>query len=197
MTAAPRLAPMGLTPADLLAPGAYRARREAWRRRTAQLRAERRVRIGPVTLAFENRETILFHVHEVLHVENAWSPERARRELLTYAELDPGPRALSATLFIDRGTPALATALARRLDGGAGVRLRVGRHAFAPRLLDPAELPASPVRYLGFDLTGLRGRLTEAPVALALTLDEVVLQQPLAATTARALQQDLDEARVR
>src|SRR6266478_4834341 len=62
----------------------------------------RRVRIGPrLTLVFENRQTLLYRVHELLRVARLSDPVRVQQELDWYNRLLPCRDTLQAALFID------------------------------------------------------------------------------------------------
>lgn len=70
-------------------------------------RSLRRIHLSnELTLLFEDRTTVLFHIHEILHIEGVWSPERIRKEIDTYAALVPSGSAVTATVMLDRGGPA-------------------------------------------------------------------------------------------
>jgi Protein of unknown function (DUF3501) len=62
----------------------------------------RRVRVGPrLTLVFENRQTLLYRVHELLRVARLADPIRVQQELNWYNRLLPSREMLQAALFID------------------------------------------------------------------------------------------------
>lgn len=87
---------------ELLDLGAYEQVREAFRRRIIELKRVRRVALGPnVTALFENRDTVLYQVQEMLRTERITREDAVLHELETYNELVPGPGELSATFFIE------------------------------------------------------------------------------------------------
>ena len=91
-----------LTVQDLLPADEYERRRNDFRRRIIELKENRRIAVGDlVTLVFENRDTILFQVQEMVRAEHIVAAERIREEVETYNEQIPGPGELSATLFIE------------------------------------------------------------------------------------------------
>jgi len=91
-----------LTVHDLLPADEYERRRNDFRRRIIELKENRRIAVGDlVTLVFENRDTILFQVQEMIRAEHIVAAERIREEVETYNEQIPGPGELSATLFIE------------------------------------------------------------------------------------------------
>src|SRR5919202_6185803 len=61
----------------------------------------RRVRIGPsLMLLFENRQTLWFHVQELLRIARLSEPGRVQEELDLYNRLLPGRNQLQAALLI-------------------------------------------------------------------------------------------------
>lgn len=87
---------------DLLSTTDYERSREAFRARIIELKRKRRISVGPlITLVFENRETLLFQIQEMIRVERIVDPAKVQDELDVYNELLPGPGELSATLLIE------------------------------------------------------------------------------------------------
>ena len=85
-----------LTPLDEYA----RSYREA-RKRIIQVKAPRRVVVGAsIAFLFENRETLLYQIQEMLRVEHITAPDKIQYELDVYNALLPAPGELSATMFI-------------------------------------------------------------------------------------------------
>ncbi|MDP2727541.1 MAG: DUF3501 family protein [Dehalococcoidia bacterium] len=84
----------------------YEKVREDFRRRMIELKKRRRVQVGPLlSFIFENRDTVLFQVQEMLRAEDITEPERAQEELDIYNTLLPEEGELSATLFIEVTDP--------------------------------------------------------------------------------------------
>src|SRR5262245_42325587 len=94
-----------LTLEDLLPLEEYAARRgEFFAAHTRYLDRYRRVRVGPLlTLIFENRQTLWFHLQEVLRVARLSEPLRVQQELDWYNQLLPGDGRLQAAVLIDAG----------------------------------------------------------------------------------------------
>jgi hypothetical protein len=91
-----------LTVHDLLSRDEYERGRNDYRRRIIELKENRRIAVGDlVTLVFENRDTILFQMQEMIRAEHIVAAGRIREEVETYNEQIPGPGELSATLFIE------------------------------------------------------------------------------------------------
>lgn len=91
-----------LTPSDLLSPADYAAQRATIRREIIALKKRRRIGVGPlVTLVFENRQTLLFQIQEMIRVERIVDPAKIQDELDVYNALLPQPGELSATVMIE------------------------------------------------------------------------------------------------
>lgn len=87
---------------DILPYAEYERQREAFRARIIELKKRRRISVGPlITLVFENRETLLFQIQEMVRVEQIFEPDKVQEELDVYNALLPGPGELSATLLIE------------------------------------------------------------------------------------------------
>jgi len=87
---------------ELLGLAEYEQVREPFRRRIMALKVARRVALGPnMTVLFENHDTALYQIQEMLRTERISAEKAILHELSTYNELVPGARELSATLFIE------------------------------------------------------------------------------------------------
>ena len=128
-----------LTPDDLLSLQEYAERRaELFASLNRYLDRHRRIRVGPeLTLVFENRQTLWFRLHEVLHVARLSEPERIQEELDIYNQLLPCDGELQAALLIDIGDGSrLTERLAPWQDfTGDALQLRIGHADFPVRLV--------------------------------------------------------------
>ncbi len=80
----------------------YEKVREAMRADIIALKKNRRLQVGPnLSLVFENRETVLFQIHEMVRAERLVDERKIQDEIDAYANLIPGPGELSATLFVE------------------------------------------------------------------------------------------------
>jgi hypothetical protein len=87
---------------DILGFAAYEKVREDFRRRIIALKQTRRVAVGDkVTLVFENRDTVIFQIQEMVRAERIADLDKIREEIDVYNELIPEPGELSATLFLE------------------------------------------------------------------------------------------------
>ena len=91
-----------LTQEDLLSHADYEKERTAFRQRIIELKKRRRIAIGDlVTLVFENRETVLFQIQEMIRTERIFDLDKIQEEIDVYNTLLPAINELSATLFIE------------------------------------------------------------------------------------------------
>ena len=91
-----------LTQPDLLSHADYEAQRATFRREIIALKKRRRIEVGPlVTLVFENRQTLLFQVQEMIRAERIFEPSKIQDELDVYNALLPRTGELSATMMIE------------------------------------------------------------------------------------------------
>ncbi len=91
-----------LTPQDLLSAAQYEEDRAAIRQKIIALKKRRRISVGEfVTLVFENRETLLFQIQEMIRIERIFDPGKIQEECDVYNALLPDRHELSATLFIE------------------------------------------------------------------------------------------------
>jgi hypothetical protein len=80
----------------------YEKIRNEFRQAVIEQKKLRRIQVGPyISLTFENRETVLFQIQEMLRVERVTDPVKVQEEIDTFNDLIPGPLELSATLFIE------------------------------------------------------------------------------------------------
>ena len=107
-----------LTVHNLLPADQYERTRDEFRRRIIGLKEHRRIAVGDlVTLVFENRDTVLFQIQEMIRAERIVAPERIREELDTYNAQIPGAQELSATLFIEVTEPTKVKSILDRFHG--------------------------------------------------------------------------------
>ncbi len=80
----------------------YEEVRERFRARVIGEKKVRRLQLGPRASAmFENRDTVLLQIQEMLRTERITRPAAVDHEIATYNELIPGPNELSFTLMIE------------------------------------------------------------------------------------------------
>lgn len=169
-----------LTLDDIADLRAYERERQEFRAHVIELKARRRVAVGPfVTVVFENRDTIRFQIQEMARVERLLTDEAIETELRTYNPLVPEPGQLALTLFIELTSDAELREWLPKLVGiERSLVLRVGEGD------DVLEIPATPedahaanltreeitasVHYLHFHLTPEQvDAVAAGPVTLA------------------------------
>lgn len=128
-----------LTIDDLLPLDEYAGRRREFFDSISRYRDRyRRVRIGPrLTLCFENRQTLWFHVQELLRVARLADPTHVQLELDLYNRLLPNRDQLQAALLIEVADEKRLTkelAFWQTLTGEQ-LRLRVGEIFFPATLV--------------------------------------------------------------
>ena len=114
---------------DLLDLGAYEQLRPHFRARLIEEKKRRRFQPCPeLSVVFENTDTVLFQVQEMLRTERIVAEAAIAHELETYNELIPGDGELSLTMFVEIADKAtrdrrlielagLENAVALELDG--------------------------------------------------------------------------------
>ena len=91
-----------LSKQDLLPYAEYELARPTIRQNIIALKKRRRISVGPyITLVFENRETLLFQIQEMIRTERIFEPDKVQEELDVYNAILPADGHLSATLFIE------------------------------------------------------------------------------------------------
>lgn len=80
----------------------YEKIREPFRHQIIELKKKRRIQVGPfLSLTFENRDTLLFQIQEMMRTEHLHDRTKVEEEINVYNDLVPGPRQLSAALLIE------------------------------------------------------------------------------------------------
>ncbi len=192
--------------AEVLGLAEYEQVRERFRSRVIAEKKVRRVQVGPhVTVVFENRDTVLLQIQEMLRTERITRAAAIQHEIDTYNELVPGEAELSCTLMVAIPEKEAREAFLVAAAGlerhvwleSPGVRVRARS---APRDGAVAERTTA-VHYLKFALPGvmlgaLRGAGREEDT---LTQVELVIDHPacparavLPVATLVALGQDLE-----
>jgi hypothetical protein len=146
-----------ITLADIRNIAEYEKIRPEFRRRMIELKKRRRVPVGDlVTFVFENRETALFQIQEMMRAERIVDEAKIQQEIDVYNELVPGPNELSATMFIEIDDHDRLRQMLPTLVGiERSVLLRIGQHEIAG-LFEPGrstDEKTSTVHYLAFPFT--------------------------------------------
>ena len=87
---------------EILGLAEYEAVRDRFRGRVIAEKKLRRVGLGPKTsVVFENHDTMLMQIQEMLRTERITRPAAVEHEIDTYNEIVPGADELSITLMIE------------------------------------------------------------------------------------------------
>jgi hypothetical protein len=87
---------------EVLGLAEYETIRERFRARVIAEKKTRRVQVGPnVSAMFENRDTVLLQIQEMLRTERITREAAIQHEIDTYNELCPGDAELSCTVMIE------------------------------------------------------------------------------------------------
>lgn len=186
-----------ITRDELLDLGAYEKLRDAFLRSVLERKKARYVKLGEnMTALFENRDTVLLQIQEMLRTERITQEAAIAHELETYNELLPGERELSVTLFIEYQErderERMLTALAGLEDR---FRLRVGEAlvSVVPDLRGTDTTRTIAVHYLKFPMTEAvfaAFRDGSVPVALEVAHPAYTASTELPAATLKSLRDD-------
>lgn len=118
----------------------YEKVRDEMRHRLIGLKRWRRVPVGDrLTFLFENRDTVLFQIQEMIRTERMVKEEKILEEIETYNDLMPGERELSATMFIEVDDPGRIREVLDSLKGidrGSTVALQIGGRLQVPGIFE-------------------------------------------------------------
>jgi Protein of unknown function (DUF3501) len=141
---------------DILGFSAYEKIRQKFREEIIETKKKRRIAVGDkVSIVFENRDTVIFQIQEMLRAERISDLDKIREEIAVYNELIPGPGELSATLFIEiEDQSHLRDDLLKFLGIDEAVSLKVGGHVIPGRFEEgrSKEDKISAVQYVRFPL---------------------------------------------
>jgi len=177
----------------------YEKIRDQFRRAIIELKKKRRVQVGDiVTLVFENRETVLFQIQEMMRAERIVHEDKIQQEIDIYNELIPEDNELSATMLIEIDDLQVLRQWLPKLVGiEEQVWLRIGDRHVIRALYEPGrsrEDKTSTVHYVRFRLSPeeIRAFKDEAqPVVLAITHENYQAEAAIPVEVRRALAEDL------
>lgn len=102
---------------DLISPEVYSKNRKQLRKKMVEFKKNRRIPLGPyATFNFENFETMLGQIQEMLHIEKG-GDEQLKDELNAYNPLIPKGKELIATLMFEIDDPTLRTDFLSKVGG--------------------------------------------------------------------------------
>jgi hypothetical protein len=135
----------------------YEAMRDAMRAHVIDLKKRRRVPLGDrISLVFENRETVLYQVQEMVRAEHITSPEAIQAEIDVYGRSVPEGNELCATMFIEiTERETIRSELDQLIGVNERLRLRIGDSHVVPGVFEPGwsrEDRVAAVQYVKFPL---------------------------------------------
>ncbi|HLH86795.1 MAG TPA: DUF3501 family protein [Thermoplasmataceae archaeon] len=107
---------------DILPPEKFKTIRETETKRIIQMKNRRRVSTKTFSFLFENRDTVLNQINEMIFIEDVHDEEEISRLLEVYNELLPQRHQLSVSMFIEIEDEK---ALVRELPKLAGIERTV------------------------------------------------------------------------
>jgi hypothetical protein len=112
---------------EILPLGDYEAVRPHFRARVVAEKKARRVEVGEhVSAVFENHDSVLLQIQEMLRTERITAEASVQHEIDTYNDLVPGPHQLSLTVFVeipDKPTRDRMLVELAGLEGSIGVEV--------------------------------------------------------------------------
>jgi hypothetical protein len=147
-----------ITLTDVMGLPEYEAMRDAMRSHVIELKKQRRVPLGDrISLVFENRETVLYQIQEMVRAEHITSADAIQAEIDVYGPSIPERNQLSATMFIEiTEQDAIRSELDRLIGVNERLRLRIGERQAVPGVFEPGwsrEDRIAAVQYVKFPLT--------------------------------------------
>jgi len=184
---------------EILPIGEYELIRPHFRARVVEAKRPRRVALGEhISALFENRDSVLLQIQEMLRTERITGEPAILHEITTYNDLVPGERQLSLTIFVQIPDKALRDRLLVELAGlEDSFAVTVNDERFplrGPRPDGFAEGRTTAVHYLKADLSPpavdalLRG---DAKAALIAEHPRLQARAELGRATLASLAEDL------
>ncbi|MCA9632385.1 MAG: DUF3501 family protein [Myxococcales bacterium] len=177
----------------------YEDVRPHFRARVIALKKQRRLALGPnVTLVFENHDTVLLQVQEMLRTERISNESAIQHEIDTYNDLIAKPGHLSATAMIEYPDPAQRDAMLEKL---VGVETKFFVEFAGERCFSESDLRTvkaertTAVHYLRFPLSeSVRSALQAQASGVAVGIDHAAYQArvELDRTALASLAEDLE-----
>lgn len=186
---------------ELLPIAEYEPIRTRFRARIIDEKKHRRLALGPhISAVFENRDTAMFQIQEMLRTERITSESGIAHELETYNDLIPGRGELSVTVFVEIPERELRDRLLIELAGlEESIWLDVGGERLPVRG-KPAEgaIPGrtTAVHYFKVrvpEAAAASLRTGSADAALLVDHPQYQARTPLPRETQRKLAEDLSE----
>ena len=102
---------------DILSRDEYKSKRKSLREKMVLRKKFRRVDIGPyVTMYFENKDTIIHQINEMVYIENG-GEDQINDEISAYRSLIPDGQELVATVMIEIDNPIKRAEFLSKMGG--------------------------------------------------------------------------------
>ena len=102
---------------EILSRDEYKIKRKSLREKMVLRKKFRRVDIGPyVTMYFENKDTIIHQINEMVYIEDG-GEEQINDEILAYKSLVPDGRELVATVMVEIDNPIKRAEFLSKMGG--------------------------------------------------------------------------------
>jgi Protein of unknown function (DUF3501) len=182
---------------DILGFKAYETVRQQFREEIIEKKKLRRISVGDkVSIVFENRDTVIFQIQEMLRAERIADLDKIREEIAVYNELVPNASELSATLFLEiEDQSHLRDDLLKFLGIDEAVSFKIGAHVVPGRFEEgrSKEDKISAVQYVKFpfDAAARQAFLEGDKTELVIDHPNYKAVTALAPEVQKALAQDL------
>lgn len=187
-----------ITRSEILPLGDYEQVRPHFRARVIAIKKPRRVALGQrMSAVFENRDSVLLQIQEMLRTERITAEEGILHEIETYNDLLPGPGQLSVTVFVEIADKAERDRTLEELKGlERSISLEVDgqRHAAQGDPREVLEGRTTAVHYMKIDLgPAAAAAIAAGTASAALIVDHPAYQAraELSRDTIRSLAGDL------
>jgi hypothetical protein len=187
-----------ITRQDLIPLNTYRRGREEYLQKMITYKNNRRIQLSEhISLLFENRNTVLFQIQELVNCEDLEDPQEIDEYIDIYSDMIPNGGELSATLFIELDDQSKLSDLLVSLKGIEHHLMMMVENEEVPAVFeevhDDREFTTS-VHYLKFPMTqNAKNLFSNGPTDVALILNHPNLTVKIALTpqSIKSLQKDL------
>lgn len=191
-----------ITQEDLLNILEYEKVRKERRKEIIALKNRRRIQAGEhVSLMFENRETVINQIQEMMRIERIVDEDAIQEEIDVYNELIPDRDELAATLFIEFDEPDRIKSILDNLfglDDSRYVYFLIDGELKVPAVFEEGhsnEERISSVHYCRFPFTGqAKERLRSGRVELVIDHPNYKYRREIPEETRAELLKDLEIA---
>lgn len=184
---------------DILGFAAYEKVRPGFLQQMIEKKKSRRVAVGDkVSLVFENRDTVIFQIQEMLRAERITDLDKVREEISVYNELIPNADELSATMFLEiEDQSHLRDELLKFLGIEEALSLKVGGHSVRGQFEEgrSKQDKISAVQYVRFPFTlqAQKDFIAGARAELSIDLAHYRASAVLSADQQKSLAADLSD----